>query len=62
MCTTSLVRGVLLAKVGSWTAAADPVMTLGKFEDPPEDELEGDGVSASDHVLAPWAHGLERLA
>jgi hypothetical protein len=24
-----------------------------KFEDPREDELEGDGVSASDHVLAP---------
>jgi hypothetical protein len=26
---------------------------LEALEDPPEDELEGDGVSASDHVLAP---------
>ena len=28
-----------------------------KFEDPPEDELEGDGVSASDHVLHPERMG-----
>ena len=36
-------------------------MTLGKFE-APEDELREDRVSASDPVLAPFGHGLERLA
>jgi hypothetical protein len=40
----------------AWRKSADALWSrrhADKFEDPPEDELEGDGVSASDQVLAP---------
>jgi len=45
-----------LAKVGSWTAAADPVMTLGKFEDPPEEERRRRvGERSRAGTLSAWA-------